>query len=182
MGFVNSFTFFSNWNLSFNLDIRRGGDIWNGTEYWLYTRGLSKRTLERETPRVIKGVLLDGLENTANPTPNTIVITPLFRSDFYSSGTLAADFLEKDINWVRLRDITLNYRLGKKLLSRQKIFKNASVFCTATDVFMITNYNGADPSVNGNNAATRGGVGGIGMDFGNLATPRGVNFGINVQF
>jgi hypothetical protein len=47
---------------------------------------------------------------------------------------------------------------------------------------MITNYNGADPSVNGNNASTRGGVGGIGMDLGNLATPRGINFGINVQF
>ena len=182
VGFVNSFTFFSNWNLAFNLDFRKGGDIWNGTEYWLYTRGLSTRTLDRETPRVIKGVLQDGLENTANPTPNTIVVTPLFRSDYYTSGTLAADFIEKDINWIRLRDITLSYRLGKKLLSRQKVIKTASVFCTATDVFMITNYNGADPSVNGNNAATRGGVGGIGMDFGNLATPRGVNFGVTVQF
>ncbi|MGI8582336.1 MAG: SusC/RagA family TonB-linked outer membrane protein [Chitinophagaceae bacterium] len=182
VGFVNSFTFFSNWNLSFNLDIRKGGDIWNGTEYFLYIRGMSTRTLERETPRVIKGVLFDGLENTANPTPNTIVITPLFRSDFYSSGTLAYDFVEKDINWIRMRDISLTYRLGKKLLSRQKVFKSASVFLTATDVFMITNYNGADPAVNGNNAATRGGVGGIGMDFGNLATPRGVNFGVNIQF
>jgi hypothetical protein len=67
-------------------------------------------------------------------------------------------------------------------LSRQKFIKNASVFVTATDLFMITNYNGADPSVNGNNASTRGGVGGIGMDLGNVATPRGVNFGINVQF
>ncbi|MEJ7829699.1 MAG: SusC/RagA family TonB-linked outer membrane protein, partial [Segetibacter sp.] len=182
VGLINSFTFFSNWNLSFNLDLRKGGDIWNGTEYLLYIRGLSTRTLDRETPRVIKGVLLDGLENTANPTPNTIVITPLFRSDYYSSGTLAADFIEKDINWLRMRDITLSYRLGKKLLSRQKILKSATVFCTATDVFMITNYNGADPAVNGNNAGTRGGVGGIGMDFGNLATPRGINFGLNVQF
>jgi hypothetical protein len=182
VGFVNSFTFFSNWNLSFNLDFRRGGDIWNGTEYYLYTRGLSTRSLDRETPRVIKGVLQDGLENTANPTPNSIVITPLFRSDYYTSGTLDADFIEKDIHWIRMRDITLNYRLGKTLLRRQKVVKSASVFCTATDLFMITNYNGADPSVNGNNASTRGGVGGIGMDLGNLATPRGINFGINVQF
>lgn len=182
VGFINSFTVFTNWNLSFNLDIRKGGDIWNGTEYFLYTRGLSTRTLDRETPRIIKGVLQDGLENTANPTPNTIVITPLFRSDYYTSGTIDADFVEKDINWIRMRDITLSYRLGKTLLSRQKVFKSASVFCTVTDLFMITNYNGADPSVNGNNASTRGGVGGIGMDLGNLATPRGINLGINVQF
>jgi len=182
LGFVNSFTLFSNVNLSFNLDIRKGGDIWNGTEYFLYTRGLSRRTLDRETPRIIKGVLQDGLENTANPTPNSIVITPLFRSDYYTSGSIDADFIEKDINWIRMRDITLSYNLSKKLLSRQRVVKNLSVFCTATDVFMITNYNGADPSVNGNNASTRGGVGGIGMDLGNLATPLGVNFGINVQF
>jgi TonB-linked SusC/RagA family outer membrane protein len=182
VGFVNSFTILSNWNLSFNLDIRKGGDVWNGTEYWLYTRGLSKRTLDRETPRIVKGVLADGLENTANPTQNSIVVVPLFRSDFYTAGTLAADFIEKDINWIRMRDITLSYRLGKTLLSRQKMIKNASVFATATDVFMITNYNGADPSVNGNNAATRGGIGGVGMDFGNLATPRGLNIGLNIQF
>jgi len=181
VGFVNSFTLFTNWNLSFNLDIRKGGDIWNGTEYFLYTRGLSKRTLDRETPRIIKGVLQDGLENTANPTPNTIVITPLFRSDYYTTGSIDADFIEKDINWLRMRDITLTYRLGKTLLSRQKVFRSASVFVTATDLFMITNYNGADPAVNGNNASTRGGIGGIGMDLGNLATPRGINFGINVQ-
>lgn len=182
IGFVNSFTFFTNWNLSFNLDLRRGGDIWNGTEYYLYTRGMSLRTLDRETPRIIKGVLQDGLENTANPTPNTIVITPLFRSDYYTAGSIDADFIEKDINWIRMRDITLSYKLGKTLLSRQKILKSASVFCTATDLFMITNYNGGDPSVNGNNASTRGGIGGIGMDLGNVSTPRGVNFGLNVQF
>ena len=182
VGFVNSFTFFKNFNLSFNLDFRRGGDIWNGTEWLLYTRGLSTRTLDRETPRILKGVLQDGLENTANPTPNNIVITPLFRSDYYAQGTIDADFIEKDVNWIRLRDITFTYKLGKTLISRQRMVKGASVFCTATDVFMITNYNGADPSVNGNNASSRGGVGGIGMDYGNLATPRGVNFGINVQF
>jgi TonB-linked SusC/RagA family outer membrane protein len=182
VGFVNSFTFLNNFNLSFNLDIRKGGDIWNGTEYFLYTRGLSTRTLDRETPRIIKGVLQDGLENTANPTPNTIVINPLFRSDYYTSGSIDADFIEKDINWIRMRDITLNYRLGKTLLSRQKFIKNASVFITGTDLFMLTNYNGADPSVNGNNASTRGGVGGIGMDLGNVATPRGLNLGLNIQF
>jgi TonB-linked SusC/RagA family outer membrane protein len=182
VGLINSFTVFSNLNISFNIDIRKGGDVWNGTEYFLYRNGLSTRTLDRETPRIIKGVLQDGLENTANPTPNTIVITPLFRADYYTSGSIDAEFIEKDINWLRLRDITLNYRLGKKLISRQKLIRSASVFCTATDLFMLTNYNGADPSVNGNNAGTRGGIGGVGMDLGNLATPVGINFGINVQF
>ncbi len=181
MGFSNSFIYKS-WSLSFLLDIRKGGDIWNGTEYLLYTRGMSTRTLDRETPRVIKGVLNDGLQNSANPTPNTIVISPLFRSDYYSSGSIDEDFIERDINWIRMRDITLSYKVPAKTIKRQKFLKSASIFCTVTDAFMITNYTGADPSVNGNNASTRGGIGGIGMDLGNLATPLGLNFGINVQF
>lgn len=181
MGFSNSFTYKS-WSLSFLLDIRKGGDIWNGTEYLLYTRGMSTRTLDRETPRVIKGVLNDGLQNSANPTPNTIVISPLFRSDYFSSGSIDEDFIERDINWIRMRDITLSYKVPATMIKRQKFFKSASIFCTVTDAFMITNYTGADPSVNGNNASTRGGIGGIGMDLGNLATPLGLNFGINVQF
>lgn len=181
MGLLNSFTY-KNWSLSFLLDIRKGGDIFNGTEYLLYIRGASTKTLDRETPRIIKGVLNDGLQNTANPTVNTIAINPLFRSDYYTNGSIEEDFIERDISWLRMRDITLSYKLPTKLVKRQKVFKSASVFCTVTDAFMITNYTGADPAVNGNNVSTRGGIGGIGMDTGNLATPLGLNFGLNVQF
>lgn len=182
VGLINSFTFFKDWNLAFNLDIRKGGDVYNGTEEYLYRRGLSKLTQDRETPRVIKGVLNDGLQNTANPTPNNIVITPLFRSDFYTSGALSEQFIEKDINWLRMRDITLSYSVSKSLLKRQKLIKAASVFFTGTDMFIITNYSGADPSTNANNTSARSGIGGVGMDFGNLATPRGLNFGLRAQF
>jgi ferric enterobactin receptor len=181
VGLQNSFTYKS-FTLSFLLDIRKGGDIFNGTEYLLYTRGISTRTLDRETPRIIKGVLNDGLQNTANPTPNTIVINPLFRSDYYTAGSIEEDFIERDINWLRMRDITLNYKISPKILKKQKVLKSASVFCTVTDPFIFTNYTGADPAVNGNNVSTRGGIGGIGMDTGNLATPLGVNFGVNIQF
>lgn len=182
LGIINTFNFATNWNLSFNLDIRKGGDVYNGTEEFLYRTGMSVRTLDRETPRVIKGVLNDGLQNTANPTPNTIVINPLFRSDYYTTGGgTSQDFIEKDVSWLRMRDITLAYNLPASLLKRQKIIKQASVFFTGTDLFIITNYSGADPSTNANNASARSGVGGVGLDQGNLAVPRGLNFGLRVQ-
>ena len=181
MGLVNTFTF-KNWNLSFNLDIRKGGDVYNGTAEFLYRTGMSKRTLDRETPRIIKGVLNDGLQNTATPTPNTIVVTPLFRSDYYTTGGgTSQDFIEKNVSWLRMRDITLSYMLPASLVKRQKVFKSASVFFTGTDMFIVTNYSGADPSTNANNTSARSGVGGVGLDQGNLATPRGLNFGIRVQ-
>ena len=179
---INTVSFLKNFNVTFNLDFRRGGDIYNGTEEFLYTRGLSKRTLDRETPRIIKGVLNDGLQNTTNPTPNNIAITPLFRSDYYSFGTISEDFIEQDIHWIRLRDISLTYNLPNKLIKKQKVIKNASFTFTGTDLFIITNYSGADPSANANNTSSRGGVGGVGMDLGNLATPRGLNFALKVNF
>jgi hypothetical protein len=156
--------------------------VYNGTEEYLYVRGLSKRSLDRETPRIIRGVLNDGLQNSTTPTQNTIVITPFFRSDYYSGGTIAEDFVERDVNWIRMRDITFTYNLPSKLLKRQKVLKSAAITFTGTDLFILTNYSGADPSANANNTSTRGGIGGVGMDYGNLATPRGLNIGIRVQF
>jgi hypothetical protein len=80
-----------------------------------------------------------------------------------------------------MRDITLGFNFPATWLKRQKVIKSAGMFITGTDLFIITNYSGADPAANANNAATRAGVGGVGMDFGNLATPRGINFGVRVQ-
>jgi hypothetical protein len=180
VGLINTF-YYRDFTLSFNIEFRKGGDVWNGNEYYLYLMGLSKRTLDRETPVVINGVLNDGLQNTTNPTKNTITVYPYYRSDYYSASNVAeSDFIES-VNWMRLRDATLTYNLPKSLLRRQKVISNASVFVTGTELFMITNYTGADPSVNTNTAFSRG-YGGSGIDFGSISTPRGLNAGLKVSF
>lgn len=177
LGLTNEFSY-KNFRLSFLLDFRKGGDVLNATEHYLTARGLSMRTLDRETPRVIKGVLRDGLENTATPTVNNIVVNPFYDSSYYS-GISEELFIEKNINWIRMRDITLSYTIPSKVLARQKFFKSASAFVTATDLFLITNYSGADPVANGNNAATVG-SGGMGIDYGNFPISTGINFGVRI--
>jgi ferric enterobactin receptor len=180
VGLINTFNY-KDFTFSFNLDFRKGGDVFNGNEFILYLTGLSKLTLDREKPVNINGVLNDGLQNTTNPTSNNITVFPYYRSDYFTATSVTeSDFIES-VNWMRLRDATLTYRLPKKLLQRQKFMKSASVFVTGTDLFMITNYSGADPSVNANSAFARG-YGGAGIDYGALATPRGLNFGLRVQF
>ncbi|MCH5683439.1 hypothetical protein LWM68_03585 [Niabella sp. W65] len=82
---------------------------------------------------------------------------------------------------MRLRDATLSYNLPKYLLSKTKFISSASLFVTGTELFMLTNYTGMDPSVNANNASSRG-AGGVGIDFGALSMPRGINFGLRVRF
>jgi TonB-linked SusC/RagA family outer membrane protein len=161
-------------SLRFLFDFRRGGDVFNATEHYLTVRGLATSTLDRNTPRVINGVLRDGKENTASPTPNTIVVIPAIQTQYYT-GMSEEPFIEKNINWVRLRDVTLAYSLPERL------GRNASVFVTGTDLFLWTNYTGLDPIANGNDAAV-GGSGGVGIDYGDFPIPRGINFGLRWSF
>ncbi|MEO7360559.1 MAG: TonB-dependent receptor, partial [Gemmatimonadaceae bacterium] len=163
-------------SLSFLFDFRRGGDVFNGTEQYLTARGLTKRTLDREQPRVVNGVLRDGKENTATPTKNTIVVIPIFQSTYYTDISEEL-FIEKDINWIRLRDVTFRYQIPERLVGA----KSASLFITGTDLLLFTNYSGLDPIVNGNTAAV-GGSGASGIDFGNFPIPRGLAFGLRVGY
>ena len=180
IGLINTFTY-KDWFLSFNLDIRRGGDVFNANEMMMTINGISTKTLDRERPRVIQGILQDGLENTDKPTKNNIAITPYFRSNYYNGNFAESDFME-NVNWLRMRDITLGYQLPASLLKRQKVFKNASIYATATDVFIITNYSGMDPNVNVLNSSNTKGYGGAGIDYGAIPTPRALNFGVKFGF
>ena len=171
LGLTNTFRY-NKLSLNVLLDFRKGGDVFNATDQYLTARGLSMRTLDRNTPRVIPGVLRDGNENTDNPTTNNIVVTPSQQTGYYT-GISEELFIEKNINWVRLKDVTLTYELPNRYA------KNASVFVTGTDLFLITNYTGLDPIVNGNTAAV-GGSGGAGIDFGNFPTPRTFAFGVRL--
>jgi hypothetical protein len=174
LGIINRFTI-KNLTVNFNIDLRKGGDVFNGNEYFLFRSGLSTRVIDRTQPYTFKGVLRDGKENTT-PTVNTIQITPQTRSDFY--GAFAeSDFVEKDINWARLKDISISYMFPKTLLKKMGNVQALSVFITGTDLYMWTNYTGGDPSTNGT-TATSGGVGAWGIDFGKVGLPRSLAVGL----
>jgi ferric enterobactin receptor len=180
MGFINQFTYKS-WSLSFVMDVRKGGAIFNGNDLYLLVTGLSPRTIDRETPRVIEGVLRDGLENTKNPTRNTISVIPYYSNGYYTAQYSEEDFLEHDINWLRMQDISLSYTFGSKLLGNSKFAKSLRMGVSAANLFLLTNYRGVDPSVNGLNASA-GGYGGIGFDYATLPSARTITFNLNIGF
>jgi hypothetical protein len=167
---------YKHFTLDFLLDIRKGGDVFNATQHYLTTHGLSEETLDREQPRVLQGVLMDGKQNTSNPTVNNIVIVPSAQNAYYTNMSEEL-FIEKNINWLRLRDLQLTYEVPGRFLGA----RNASVFIKGTDLFLVTNYSGLDPIVNGNSAAV-GGSGGVGIDFGNFPMPIGLNVGVRMGF
>lgn len=172
---------YGNWSLNFMFDLKVGGDIFNATKMYLTTIGKSDVTADRYEPRVIEGVLKDGLQNTANPTANTITVIPAYNNEYYRGALPEEAFIQKDVNWLRLRDLTLAYNFPSSLYARWKGVKNLSAFMTGNDLLLFTNYSGGDPSVSGNTAGSRG-VGGFGFDYGTLPPPISVNIGFRVGF
>ncbi|HMU45889.1 MAG TPA: SusC/RagA family TonB-linked outer membrane protein [Chitinophagaceae bacterium] len=179
LGTLNSLRY-KNWSLSILWDLKVGGDIFDGTDMYLTYAGKSQRTKDRETPRIIDGVLQDGKENSATPTKNTIAIVPYFQQAYYTSMP-EEEFIEHDVSWMRLRDVTLSYTLPDRMLRGMRFFKSLSAFITGNDLVLLTNYRGADPAVSGNTASANG-VGGLGFDYGSLPTPLSLNFGIKAVF
>jgi hypothetical protein len=175
VGVSNTFRY-RRFTFDFLVDFRKGGDVFNATEHYLTTRGLATSTLDRDQGRIVQGVLRDGRQDSPNPTVNTIVVVPAVQTNYYTNMSEEL-FIERDINWLRLRDVQLSWLLPERLLNT----RTASIFVKATDLFLLTNYTGLDPIVNGNSAAV-GGSSGVGIDFGNFPMPRGLNFGLRMGF
>ena len=63
-----------NFNLSFLLDLRIGGDIYNGTDYFMTVNGRSKRTENREK-LTINGVVQTEKEITENGETKKVLVS-----------------------------------------------------------------------------------------------------------
>ncbi|MFZ2286671.1 MAG: SusC/RagA family TonB-linked outer membrane protein [Bacteroidales bacterium] len=152
----------------------------NGTKRLMMSNGLSWESVaQREAgPVVFTGVLQDGNENTANPTVNTIAVDYNLYSTTYAGGD--ENWLEKDVNYLRLQELRLNYNLPAKWLTRTPL-GTASLFVTGNDLIVWTNYSGID-AVGNTVSAALGGVGGEGMDVWSLPSPRGYTVGLSVTF
>lgn len=180
LGWLNNITY-KDLRVSFLWDLKVGGDIFNATEMYLTRIGRSQRTADRLTPRVITGILKDGLENTGTPTQNSIAIVPYYQQTYYTTMP-EEEFIQKNVNWFRLRDISFNYNIKKFMTEGiARYAKTMSAFLTINDLILITNYKGQDPAVGANSAASRG-VSGFGFDYGNMGAPVSFNMGIRTTF
>lgn len=133
------------------LEIRRGGDIYNGTRARLNRFG---RTLESAENRygsyVVPGVYSDGTVNTIEISPNRY-----FTSYLGDGGGAAEQFVET-VNWVRLRDVTIGYKMGELFKKMGlKFIQGAEVSVTGRNLWLDTNYTGVDPETSLTGAGSR---------------------------
>ncbi len=185
-GFNNTFRY-KRISLSFLLDIRKGGDIFNGTEYTLVANGLSKKTLLNDRQSVtVTGVnsvtgapfsqtYTAGQNYTIGST--TYAGTYMIQQYWQNYAANSNNFITS-VNWVKLRSLSLTYDFSG-ILRGSKVIKGLSATAVGTNLLTWTNYKGMDPEVSA--AGGTGGSGSQGIDYLGVPAVRTFTFGINVS-
>lgn len=179
-------------NFTFNMawEFRVGGDIYNGTDYYMVNMGMSDLTSNRES-LTISGVTSDGNGGYKDATftfeagktynlngaqvDGREVIQKYYTDYYYREGT---NYITK-VNSLRLRTISLSYDIPKFLLQKIHV-KRASVTATANNLLLFTNYRG-DPE---SSAAGSGvsGSGATGVEYCGVPATASFAFGVNLTF
>ncbi|HEY8660595.1 MAG TPA: SusC/RagA family TonB-linked outer membrane protein, partial [Hanamia sp.] len=186
-GFNNTFRY-KMFTLSFLLDIRKGGDVFNGTEYFMVLNGLSKQTTlnDRQSVTVsgVNSVTKADFTQTYNANQSytigstTYAGTNLIQQYWQNYAANSYNFITS-VNWLKLRSLSLTYDFTS-ILKNQKIIKGISATAVGTNLFTWTNYKGMDPEVSA--AGGTGGSGSTGIDYLGVPAVASFTFGINLKF
>lgn len=176
-GLNNNFSF-NNWNLSFLLDFRKGGDVYNGTEHLLVNYGLAKVTENRGSTISFTGMSLNPATEQYESVTREVIADERYYRDVYLNN---APFFIEDVNWLRLRSVSLAYSLPGSVLARMPYIKGATITATGTNLLLLTNYSGMDPETSAAGAGVIG-SGSVGIDYAGVPATAGFAVGLNVRF
>ena len=173
LGWNNSFRI-KDVKLGFLLDWREGGDLWNGTAWALSFFGRSQLTADtrQEAATPISGVL------KSNGQPNTI---PVVRDQSYWTSSLGGfgavgEQFVQDGGWLRLREVSLSYKLPLDLLGVNFI-NSADISVLGRNLWFQSDYEGIDPET-----SLTGTGNGQGFDYFNMPSTKSIIFKLNLNF
>lgn len=203
-GISNTFSY-KNFSLRALVDIRQGGDVWNGTRGVLYSYGTHKdvgvETFvpadqadnilnyegdpvsdfgEAATQDGVNGFLFRGRLKDwdgSGPAP-----TVALDEEFYHYGPgnhfngPAEQFVE-DGGYVRLREVSFSYRLNSKGFQNATSLSSIDFRITGQNLFLWTDYSGIDPETN-----LTGTGNGRGMDYFNNPNTRSFIFSVKLNY
>jgi TonB-linked SusC/RagA family outer membrane protein len=126
-------------SLSFLFDTRVGFDILNFARSQMVLNGVDASTESRGEKMVFEGVKAsDGAVNDIE-----IVKTQELFSTTLQTNSL---FVEKDLYYIKLRDVSITYRLPSSAIKRFGI-SAATLSLSARNFLLKTNYSGSDPDM-----------------------------------
>lgn len=169
LGLRNTLTY-KNFTFSFFFDSRYDFDIYNSGHAQMVTNGVSQITEDRYDPFVFKGVKYsDGGINDIS----------VIKGESWYRATIQYPelYIEKNLWWIRLRDVNLTWHVPQRLISKWGI-NGLDITLSGRNLFLSTNYSGQDPDIN-----LRGGfTNGYGADFFGYPTSKSIGGGIKVKF
>lgn len=201
-GGINNSLQYKNWNFSFLFEYRIGGHVYNGTDYYMTTNGMSTRTANRENLS-ITGVVETGKDADGNiiySDPKTFTYDANQMYDIkvggethkqsgryiinnYWQGSYMTESanLMTETNWLRLRSVSLSYTLPQSTINKLKVIKGLTATVTGNNLLLWTNYKGMDPETS---AAGSGAVGSssVGIDYCGVPALSGISFGLKITF
>jgi hypothetical protein len=139
-GLTNTVTW-KNVSLSFLIDVRHGGDVYDTGLRNRARNGIDIRTALRNVDVVFDGV-------TANGEPNTLAVRldgdTYYRNEGRYNGV--SDILLQDASWVRLRSASLGYSFPRSLIG--KALSALSLSVSGNNLLISTPFKGYDPEGN----------------------------------
>jgi TonB-linked SusC/RagA family outer membrane protein len=165
-GLTNSFQY-KNFDLSILVQGVQGVNVINGN---------NRQTITGNNNQNSRSIYYQNYFDPAQP--NRDVKFPIPASGgFVNPGNALVDFDVENGSYLRVRNITLGYRISEKLLTKMFV-KSARFYATAQNPFLITKYSGYNPEANisGGNPVTPG------VDQGTYPTARTIIVGVNFGF
>lgn len=169
LGIRNTFNY-KGLQLTFLFDIKKGGDVYNGTKNVMCSLGTSKITENRNEDFVFQGVN----ENTG--LPNTVVVKR-DKKYYDSQGGLAglSEAAIEDGSYVRLRELGISYSMPAKWL-KKTAFKGINLGINSRNLFLWTKYTGIDPETNLSGVSNS-----LGRDYFNMPNTKSVEISLQLS-
>lgn len=170
MGLSNSFRY-KDFNLSFLIDAKFGGQIFSGTNAGAVGRGQHKMTLEgRENGLTVSGI------DAATGQPFTTTVQPKNLGTYWGRISGIAEEFVKDADYIKFRQISFGYNLPSSILDKT-FLSSATVSVIGSNLFYIKrSIENIDPESAYN-------VGnGQGLEYYGLPSTRSYGVSLNVKF
>jgi TonB-linked SusC/RagA family outer membrane protein len=180
-GLNNAFRY-KNIGLSFLIDVKEGGKMWNGTKGIMNALGTSKETENRGATTTFSGVKghLDANGDLVSTGQANNIETTLDQSWYNGLGGGfggPSSQVVEDANWIRLREVTISYTLGDKFIkSHLKFIKGLDIYFTGKNLWLSTPYSGIDPETNLYGASNAQGI-----DYFNMPGTKTYTFGLRLK-
>jgi hypothetical protein len=148
-----SLNFRRNLTLSALVDVKQGGEVWNGTKGALYNFGTHKETEFRYVDVVFGQSYMPACPRcsgtVAGPGVGTTVTLDesWYQGDGSGFGAVSRQFVE-DGSYVKLREISLTYSLNNPIFFRGLGLSNIDFRLAGRNLKTWTDYSGIDPETN----------------------------------